>query len=80
MGWVQEANKLGTYHSTVYGYRIYCTTSTVITITEQGIESVQGKYLAINKNGVLIESRPLEFIWAAIEKKQLEDYYGGTFD
>lgn len=79
MGWIKEANKLGEYHSTEFGYRIYKTEPMII--TENGNETTykQGKYLAIDKNGILMQDRPLEFIWAEIDKKRIEKAYGATF-
>ena len=65
MGWVKEANKLGEYHSTYEGYRIY----------RHGFHD----FTAIGKKGVLIEHKSLDMVLSAIDKSTIEKRFKSKF-
>ena len=60
MGWVKEANKIGRYHTTYKGFRLYYT---------------RIRIFAIDKNGCSFESQKLEAIGFLIDKELINRYY-----
>lgn len=66
MGWIKEANKLGEYHSTWEGYRIY----------RHGFRD----FTAVGKEGILVEHKSLEMVLSAIDKRTIEKRFNAKFE
>lgn len=75
-GWVKEANKLGKYSKTYYGFRIYTVKPADTKVTfenrEDGVwrrtDFLPGEYIAIDKYGVRYEGK----YWDVIAKIDID--------
>lgn len=76
MSWIKEANKMGEYKNTYYGFRIYCIKSPEVieTIVQKSdglynkTEFTRGEYVGIDKSDCKYEG-DLERVIALIDKE-----------